>query len=62
MSGIILALTIGFLLGVLLMVILIAGRDESQSAERMAHGANPKPKTQSAERMAENAKRKAHSA
>ena len=57
MGGIILALTIGFLLGILLMVILMAGREEAQSAERMAHGANPKPKTQSAERMAEGAKR-----
>ncbi len=55
MGGIVLALTIGFLLGVLLMVILMAGRDESESAERMAHGANGK--AQSAEPTAENAKR-----
>jgi hypothetical protein len=47
-GGIVLALTIGFLLGVLLMVILAAGRDESQSAERTA---------ESAKRTAENAKR-----
>ncbi len=38
MGGIVLALTIGFLLGVLLMVILAAGRDESQSADHRTTG------------------------
>ncbi len=38
MGGMVLALTIGFLLGVLLMVILAAGRDESQSADHKTTG------------------------
>ncbi len=35
MSGIILALTIGFLLGILLMVILLAGREEEKLLKRV---------------------------
>ena len=35
MGGIILALTIGFLLGILLMVILMAGREEENLLERV---------------------------
>jgi hypothetical protein len=38
MGGIILALTVGFLLGILLMVILAAGRDESQNADHRTTG------------------------
>lgn len=35
MSGILLALTIGFLLGILLMVFLVAGREEDNLLDRV---------------------------
>ncbi len=38
MGGIVLALTIGFLLGVLLMVILAAGREDENLLDRVERG------------------------
>ena len=57
MGGIIVALTIGFLLGILLMVLLVGGRQEEKLVERVERVEDAKRIAQSAERGAENAKR-----
>ena len=57
MGGIVVALTIGFLPGILLMVLLVGGREEERLVERVERVEDAKRRAQSAERGAENAKR-----
>ncbi len=48
MGGIVVALTIGFLLGVLLMVLLVGGQEEEKLVERVEQVEDAKRKAQSA--------------
>jgi len=47
-GGIVVALTIGFLLGVLLMVLLVGGQEEEKLVERVEQVEDAKRKAQSA--------------
>mgnify|MGYP001616589460 CR=1 FL=1 len=50
MGGIVVALTIGFLLGILLMVLLVSGQEEEKLVERVEQVEDAKRIAQSAER------------
>ena len=57
MGGIVVALTIGFLLGILLMVLLVGGQEEERLVERVEQvGASRRPSAHGSDQPTESVK------